>query len=126
MSASWNIRIAALVAASAFALATLPASAELSGTHPPRTNGPQVVKYPTDLQRAGEEGTVGIQVYVTEDGAIRRLRVVRSSGNERLDNAALESVLAWKFNPAEENGHTTAGYATVQVVYKVPEPGSAQ
>jgi len=109
--------------AAAWMLSGLPALADpMRGYTPPTTAGPQVVKYPMDAQRAGEEGTVAIQVYVLDSGRIHTARLLRSSGSDRLDNAALESVLAWHFNPAKQNGDPVSGWATVQVVYKVPAP----
>ena len=117
-------RHSALVAAfAATAIIGLSSAADASGYQPPVAAGPQVVKYPFDAQRNGEEGTVGIQVLVTSSGDIHSARLVRSSGSDRLDNAALESVLGWHFKPAQENGSPVQGWATVQVVYKVPAEG---
>lgn len=105
-------------AAGAWALSSLPA---VAGDYtPPAVAGSQVVKYPVTSQRAGEEGVVFIQVYVSESGRVRTARLVRSSGVDRLDNAALESVLAWRFKPAQDSGRTVSGWANVQVSYKVP------
>ena len=112
--------------AAAWMLAGVPAaSSATAGYTAPSANigHPQAVKYPMDAQRAGEEGTVAIQVYVLDSGRIHRARLLRSSGIDRLDNAALESVLGWHFKPATRNGQPTSGWATVQVVYKVPAPG---
>lgn len=88
---------------------------------PPTMAGPQTVKYPADAQRAGEEGVVVIQVFVSTEGEVRKARLLNSSGIDRLDNAAIESVLAWRFKPAQENGSTVARWTDVRVVYKVPE-----
>lgn len=114
---SW---VALMAGAAALALVAGSAGASVSGDHGPATNGPQVVKYPEDAQRAGEEGTVSLQVFVLESGRIHKVRVLHSSGIDRLDTAAIESVMGWKFNPATKNGAPTDGYTTVQVVYKVP------
>ena len=117
-----GLRMAALSAAAALVI-SLPAGASTGSDSPPRAAGPQTVEYPMDLQRAGREGTVGIQVYVTDSGKIARVRLVSSSGDDALDNAALGSVLSWKFNPAQRSGQPVSDWATVRVVYKVPTPG---
>ena len=87
---------------------------------PPVAAGQQIVKHPEASQRAGEEGTVSVQVFVSDSGEVRRARLMRSSGSDRLDNAAIESVLAWRFKPATDNGRNVSGWATVHVTYKVP------
>jgi protein TonB len=112
--------IAPLVAAAGVVALSLPAAAG-ENYKPPTMAGPQVVKYPADAQRAGEEGVVVVQVFVTEGGEVRKARLVNSSGIDRLDNAAIESVLAWRFKPAQENGATVARWTDVRVVYKVPQ-----
>ena len=112
--------------AAALMLASVPASSSTApGYTPPSANvgHPQAVNYPMDAQRAGEEGAVAVQVYVTTNGKVQRARLVGSSGFDRLDNAAIGSVMAWEFKPATQNGQLTSGWATVQVVYKIPAPG---
>jgi TonB family protein len=88
----------------------------------PRVIAGQLAKYPMEAQRNGWEGTVVVQVYVNEDGKITKARMTHSSGFDVLDNAAVESVLGWHFEPAVEHGGTASGWATVQVVFKVPPP----
>jgi periplasmic protein TonB len=103
------------------------ASSAMAGYTPPSSNvgHTQAVKYPMDAQRAGEEGTVAIKVFVGANGKIRAVRMLKSSGFDRLDNAALESVLAWEFKPATQDGKPVSGWVTVQLVYKVPGPDAA-
>jgi TonB family protein len=108
--------------AAALMMLSLPVAASTSDA-PPRADGPQTVNYPMDLQRAGKEGTVSIQVYVLESGRVQRARLVQSSGDDDLDNAAVASVMSWKFNPAVRGGDTVSDWATVRVVYKVPAGG---
>jgi protein TonB len=48
--------------------------------------------YPRRALRRGLEGTVTIEIFVDENGAIVSARVVSSSGHEILDEAALEAV----------------------------------
>jgi protein TonB len=120
---SRRFRRLGLALAAAAAVSTLSAAAsadEKPGYTPPRADGPQQMKVPPAAQLDGRERTIYIQVYVSSNGKVQNARLVRSSGVDRLDNWALESVLAWRFKPAEENGRTTSGWANVQVTYKVP------
>jgi TonB family protein len=112
------IALVAVVAGSLM-VSGLPAAA--GDYKPPVAAGAQIVKYPEAAQRSGEEGTVFVQVYVNEHGAVRKARLMRSSGIDRLDNAAIESVLAWRFKPAQQDGTTVSGWANVRVTYKVPQ-----
>lgn len=57
-------------------------------------------EYPQASVRAGEEGTVGINIYVTEEGRVGEVKLERSSGFERLDEAVVKHVKrAWRFTP---------------------------
>ena len=55
-------------------------------------------------QRLGEEGTVVIDVRVGADGSPQSVRVKKSSGFERLDEAAREAVNRCRFIPGKVNG----------------------
>jgi protein TonB len=48
-------------------------------------------RYPEEARRHGEEGTVVIRVVIEHDGEVTDLAVVQSSGNPRLDTAAMET-----------------------------------
>jgi len=81
---------------------------------------PMSIVYPLTAQRAGEEGTVVLRVYVTSTGKPHTVQVVGTSGHTDLDNAAIESALSARYLPAIQGGAITADWATVQVVYKLP------
>lgn len=49
-------------------------------------------RYPPLSRRMGEEGTVVVSFRLNADGEISQLSVVKGSGSERLDEAALEAV----------------------------------
>ena len=57
-------------------------------------------EYPQASVRAGEEGVVGINIYVTEDGRVGDVKLEKTSGFDRLDDAVLKHVKrSWKFTP---------------------------
>ena len=114
-------KLRTIVAAGAITVAA--AGVAFAADAPPRvdTSQPTAVIYPTSSQRSGEEGTVVVRVYVASSGRPSRAAVARSSGFADLDNAAVETAMNWRYVPAIHDGDTASDWATVQVVYKLPE-----
>ncbi|HEX2586015.1 MAG TPA: TonB family protein [Steroidobacteraceae bacterium] len=54
--------------------------------------------YPASAERAGEEGTVLLEIQVDTLGRAMNVQVARSSGFDALDRAAMNAVKQWKFN----------------------------
>ena len=72
---------------------------------PPSTQGKGAritqPEYPPASRRAGEAGTVTLQVFVQENGRAGEVKVAKSSGFEKLDEAAVKEVQRnWRFVPA--------------------------
>lgn len=59
--------------------------------------------YPRFCEMAGITGIVGIWVLVDENGNVIKAEVVKSSGTEALDEAALEAAYKNKFRPGIQN-----------------------
>jgi protein TonB len=74
-------------------------------------------RYPPISHRLGEQGTVQIQVLVTDQGIARDARIQSSSGFSRLDNAALSSVLTWRFVPGKRAGVAETMWFTVPITF---------
>lgn len=71
--------------------------------------------YPRIAKKAGREGRALVSFIVNTLGAVQNPRITKSSGYQDLDQAALKSVLRWKFKPAKQkNG--------VSIPYKVQVP----
>lgn len=60
--------------------------------------------YPKSARRQNREGTVQLKVYILENGEIGRIELFESSGSSDLDEAAIDAVKKWRFNPASKNG----------------------
>lgn len=60
--------------------------------------------YPYDSRSNGEEGVVGIKVYVGADGKALNVTISKSSGYSRLDRAAKQAILRYRFKPATRGG----------------------
>lgn len=62
--------------------------------------GQPALAYPTLSERAGEEGSVLMNLYVDENGRVADVKITSSSGFERLDEAAVKQAKSkWKFTP---------------------------
>jgi protein TonB len=60
--------------------------------------------YPALSRRLGEQGKVIVSVLIGIDGTAQQAQIKRSSGYERLDQAALATVRSWRYAPAKRNG----------------------
>ncbi len=60
--------------------------------------------YPKQSRRRGEQGKVVIAVEIDIEGRGSQAVIHQSSGHHRLDRAALETVLKWRFVPGKK-GH---------------------
>lgn len=90
---------------------------------PPRSdaahlNNPKPV-YPAVSRRLKEEGTVVLEVFIQADGSVGELRVKRSSGFTRLDEAALAAVRRWKYLPARRGSEALALWHSQSLVFSL-------
>ena len=60
--------------------------------------------YPPLSKRLGEQGKVVVRVYIDVDGTASRAEVRQSSGFERLDQTAVQTVLRWRYVPGKRAG----------------------
>lgn len=108
-------------AAASFAvIAAGAAFAADTGPHVDLTQ-PHAQVYPVSAQSSGEQGTVLVQVYVSPNGRVAKFNVAQSSGFGDLDDAALQSVLNWRFVPATRDGEVVPDWAVVKIVYQLPQ-----
>lgn len=75
--------------------------------------------YPAAARRAGEQGTVLLEVEVGADGQPREVSMARRSGSRDLDRAALRAVRDWSFEPAIHNGKAVASSVRVPVDFRL-------
>jgi TonB family protein len=57
--------------------------------------------YPLMSRRLNEEGKVILNVCVSLSGLVENLKLEQTSGHQRLDDIAIETVKKWKFIPAK-------------------------
>jgi eukaryotic-like serine/threonine-protein kinase len=73
------------------------------GVTPPVRLGGESAAYPEAARRRKMLGTVAVEFVVDESGVPTDLRVSESAG-EVLDDAVLEAVRSWRFEPARKDG----------------------
>ena len=71
--------------------------------------------YPAISKRMGEQGKVVLRVFIGTDGLPQKIELNRSSGFERLDRQAQETVSRWKFVPGKRNGVPEAMWYLVPI-----------
>jgi len=118
-----TVLLGAAVAAGLALAAPAAALAADDATSPPQIDvtRPHDQIYPMTAQRSGEQGDVYLKVFVHENGKTDRVQIAKSSGYADLDNAAIESVLNWRYIPAKRNGETVDDWTTVHLVYQLPQ-----
>jgi protein TonB len=98
--------------------ATIPRTAPKSDPRRPLSQP----EYPPSSRRAGEAGTVILEVYVLETGRVGEARVKQSSGFPRLDEAAVREVKrSWRLVPGTENGKPVPMWGQFAVTFKLTD-----
>lgn len=75
---------------------------------PPRLENAEEIRalleelYPADLKEAGKGGVVDLWIRVDEEGEVAEVRVAASSGEERLDSAAMKVAEAMRWVPSRD------------------------
>jgi protein TonB len=75
--------------------------------------------YPAISRRLNEEGDVIIAILVNGDGSVGEVKVEKSSGFQRLDDAAVEFYKKAKYLPATKDGKPLVAWKTLKVTFKL-------
>jgi protein TonB len=75
--------------------------------------------YPTLSRRKGEEGRVVLRVLVNAAGTAQTVEIRASSGHERLDMAARDTVRRWKFVPARRGAEPVSAWVLVPISFRL-------
>ena len=76
--------------------------------------------YPPIAQRLNQEGTTRILLHIAADGTVTGADVVRSSGHDSLDEAAVKCAQgSWRYHPAMEQGQPVASSVQADVVWRL-------
>ncbi len=91
-----------------------PAKPPKKGLSPPN--------YPSESKKLGEEGPVGLALYLNEEGKVQEARVEASSGFPRLDEAAVKhATRSWKFEPCTEDGKPVACWYKIKFRFQLKD-----
>jgi len=88
----------------------------------PRTDGRAhecESQYPPLSRRLSEQGIVTMKFSVMTDGTVAGPKVVKSSGFQRLDDAAVQCVARWRYHPAMSGGKPMAVSLEANVRYQL-------
>ncbi len=109
---------------SAPVVAAKPASAPPDGvTRTARPQGGYQVRpaYPSAPRRLGIQGTTTLRVHILADGRIGDVRVEHSAGHPDLDQAAMEAVRRWRFEPARRGADAVAMWVLLPVEFRLTQ-----
>lgn len=91
-----------------------PAQVELPSSSADYLNNPRP-PYPLLSRRLGEQGEVIVRVFIETDGIATRAEIGHSSGFDRLNQAALQAVLKWRYLPGKRHGVPVAMWFNVPI-----------
>jgi len=77
--------------------------------------------YPAAPRRLGIQGTTMLRVHVLADGRIGDVLVERSAGHPDLDQAAMEAVRRWRFEPARRGDDAVAMWVLLPVEFRLTQ-----
>lgn len=87
---------------------------ELPSANADYLNNPRPA-YPALSKRLGEQGKVVLRVFIEVDGRASHAEIRTSSGYDRLDQTALQTVLRWRYVPGKRNGAAEAMWFNVPI-----------
>lgn len=74
-------------------------------------------RYPVDSRRKHEQGTVVLMLVLGVDGRVSSISVNHSSGFSRLDEAALDAVRKWRWEPIIRGGQAVMVKGMVEIPF---------
>jgi TonB family protein len=88
--------------------------------NPPFVVNPKLPDYPAFANKSGLEGIVILEVDVDKYGNTDKIKVVKSlmPGPHGLDEAAIDAVKQWKFEPAMKDGKTVDATILIPIEFK--------
>lgn len=75
--------------------------------------------YPADARDDGVEGVVSLTLTVSPSGRVSSTRIEKSSGDRRLDQAALDAVRSWIYSPCLKNGNPVESTVRIHVDFRL-------
>ena len=86
-----------------------------------RSDRPQ---YPQIARKEGWEGTVVLRLTIDSEGGVEKVTTQKSSGFSTLDESAMESVKAWRFDPAKDGEFPISSAVDLPIRFDLEEYGN--
>ena len=67
----------------------------------------------------GIEGTTLLKIRIQEDGAVGDVVVSKSAGHASLDQAAVDAIRRWRFEPARRDGRPVQVWASLPIRFRL-------
>ncbi len=99
---------------SAQATSPSPTSSQLPSSNADYLQNPKPA-YPAISRRLNEQGRTTVRVLIGADGLPQRAEIARSSGFARLDDAAVATVMRWRYVPGRRGGTAEAMWFNVPI-----------
>lgn len=75
-------------------------------------------RYPADIIRKGISGTVEFSVLVGVDGTAQQIKLMKTSGNRKLDQFTLSHIKRhWRFKAPEVDGQAVPGWGRGKIIF---------
>lgn len=93
---------------------------QLCGGAPPRLIARKDVEYPPDHRPwGGRPGVLIVEAVIPPDGRIARVKVLKGSQDEILNQALVTALKEWRFVPAKLHGEAVPVYYTLTIPVNV-------
>lgn len=73
--------------------------------------------YPPVSKRLGEQGRVVVRVLIDDKGWPQQAELQTSSGYSRLDRAAIDAVMSWRYVAGQRGGRAQAMWFNVPITF---------
>lgn len=93
------------------------APVEVLSSQPSFLEPPRQPSYPSQARRRNQQGVVLVEVRLDARGQQRSINVLRSSGVDSLDRAALEAVAKWRFLPETTGGQAVPSRVQIPIQF---------
>jgi len=78
--------------------------------------------YPLSASRLGEEGSTGLNLFITPEGRVGEVQLLSSSGSPRLDEAAIKHAKRnWSFSACTEGGKAVSCWFKTKLVWRLED-----
>ena len=88
-------------------------------TRPFLREASEPVPYPHWARERNWQGELILAIEIREDGTVGRWKIMRSTGYELLNRAAIRAIQKWRFEPARQKGKPIASCIQIPVQFKI-------